>query len=287
MIIVKLNGGLGNQMFQYALGKHLANKHRTKLKLDVSEYATHDLRRYELHRFKIKDEIISEEELNKYLYPNLLKRCFDILTNKYFAYKIVTEKKFSFIPDTLNTRSKAYLIGYWQTEKYFKPIEFLIRECFLPAIINETSRHLINQIENSNSVSIHIRRGDYVSNEHTNKIHGVCDMEYYDLAIEIVSRKIETPVFYIFSDDINWVKHNLNIKFQHHFVSNSMLQNDEEMNLMSLCKHNIIANSSFSWWGAWLNKFPHKIIIAPKRWYADEKKNAETKDLIPDAWIRI
>ncbi len=142
------------------------------------------------------------------------------------------------------------------------------------------------QIESTNAVSLHIRRGDYVKVKETNDFHGVCSIAYYETAIELITNKINDPVFYIFSDDMDWVKKNFNIRQNHVFVdANDAATNYEDMRLMSLCKHNIIANSSFSWWGAWLNPSSSKTVIAPKKWMKDP--SIETIDLIPGNWIRL
>ncbi|MCX6296600.1 MAG: alpha-1,2-fucosyltransferase [Bacteroidetes bacterium] len=289
MIIVKLTGGLGNQMFQYAFGKHLAHKYQTKLKLDISFFESQNLRSYELYVFNINEEIVTVNELNNF-FPspslNFIKKIFNKIKNNFYGLNYVLEKQFNFTPEILNSSNNSYLDGYWQSEKYFKDSELIIRDCFQFKIAsNEKNKSQIDQILSQDSVSIHIRRGDYVSDKQTNKIHGTCDERYYDRAIFYISENIKTPVFYVFSDDIDWAKKNIEIPFAHHYVENNADCNYEDIRLMAFCKHNIIANSSFSWWGAWLNSNVGKIVIAPEKWNNDTTKN--TGDIVPKNWVKL
>jgi hypothetical protein len=158
--------------------------------------------------------------------------------------------------------------------------EFTLKEP-LSAISQEYTNKIL---DTKNAVSIHIRRGDYVLNTSTNKHHGVCNLDYYEAAVEYIREKIESLTFFIFSDDIAWVKENLKLD-NAVFVSSPEIKDYEELILMSKCKHNIIANSSFSWWGAWLNQNPDKIVIAPRQWTT--KKTADELDILPKSWIQI
>ena len=136
------------------------------------------------------------------------------------------------------------------------------------------------------SVCIHIRRGDYVEDIITNQFHGVCNLDYYYRSIEYIASKIKNPYFFVFSDDPLWVKQNLILKYPCDYIDQNFGKKDyEDMRVISKCKHNIIANSSFSWWGAWLNINPNKIVIAPKNWF--KSKAINTKDLIPESWFKI
>ncbi len=290
MIIVKLLGGLGNQMFQYAFGKHLALKNNSSLLLDLSYYESQSLRKYELDAFLISEKTISKDLLNQLVYPNpptIFIRLINKFFNKQLEYKIVSEASTSFDSSCLNLKGNVYLSGYWQSEKYFKSIEIQLREIFTFQHEKYEKTLFLKEILHSNSISIHIRRGDYVNDKATHAVHGLCDLAYYHNAINAIADKEINPVFFIFTDDVVWAKENLVIPFEHHFVSGNNLNNFEEMYLMSLCKHNIIANSSFSWWAAWLNPNQQKKIIAPKVWFADSAMNEKTIDLIPQAWIRI
>jgi hypothetical protein len=289
MIVIKLSGGLGNQMFQYAFGKHLAVKNNTDLKLDLSFYNSQNLRNYELQKFYIKERIATKSDISSFVLPENPSISNKINYNfcKFFKNnQVIIEKQFTFDSSVLEVSLSAYLEGYWQSEKYFKPIEPIIRDCFQIKISPDLDNQaLLIQIAKTNSISIHIRRGDYVNVENTNRIHGTCDLNYYNDAIAFLSDKISDPVFFIFSDDIPWVKQNLMIPFDHKFVSNNIDNDHEDLRLMSNCKHNIIANSSFSWWGAWLNNNPDKIVISPHKWFNDATR--KTSDLIPDQWTKL
>lgn len=298
-IIIRLSGGLGNQMFQYALGRNLAEKNNAALILDISSFETDSSdtkRHFSLDSFNIsakKATIIDIQSVgipntsNKSLSGKIGRRFFR--TIEYFRplrEKIfVIEPYFAFCPDILEVRSSCYLSGVWQSEKYFKDIEGLIRKEFTlrnkPSI--ETGNWM-EKVSGCNSVSLHIRRGDYVNIPKTNQFHGVCSLEYYDEAMALITQKIANPVFFVFSDDIGWVKENLKTSRSMFYVSDNAVPDYEELIIMSKCKHHIIANSSFSWWGAWLNENPGKIVIAPERWFAGD---TDTKDLIPASWIRL
>jgi hypothetical protein len=198
------------------------------------------------------------------------------------------ENIFSYDARIEKTSSKCFLSGYWQSPLYFKSVECLIRQEFtFPTKLSKENSIILKMIKNFNSISLHVRRTDYVNNVN-HEIHGVCSIEYYMKAISIICANVNYPFFFIFSDDIKWVKQNLKINSKCVFVSGNTGSNSYiDMQLMSFCKHNIIANSSFSWWGAWLNSNFNKIVIAPQKWFNDENINSQTSDLIPDTWIRI
>ncbi|MBY0244074.1 MAG: alpha-1,2-fucosyltransferase, partial [Sphingobacteriaceae bacterium] len=175
-----------------------------------------------------------------------------------------------------------YLDGYWQSEKYFGVHANVIRDDFNFPDLDKVNKLCAPQIMQSNSVSLHVRMGDYVNHP----LHGgICTLKYYQQAIELMKSKIEAPIFFIFSNDIEWCKQNLDIINAVYVTGNIGENSFRDMQLMSLCQHNIIANSSFSWWGAWLNNNRNKIVIAPKIWFNDESIN--TSDLLPDGWMKI
>lgn len=295
MIIVKLMGGLGNQMFQYATARHLAEKNKVPLKLDLSFLMDRTprpeftYRNYELGVFNIKEDFATIKEVEDYTIKPRRKISKLIYTIKKIfnpSYHI-KEKHYHFDSEVLNAPSNIYMDGYWQSEKYFKSSEFIIRSDF--TLKNKAEGDILklqNRIQSLNSVSIHIRRGDYISSKATNAFHGICSLEYYYNAINYIIEKVSDPYFFIFSDDMHWVKDNITINAPHSFVENkSEVPACEDMRLMSACKHHIIANSSFSWWAAWLNDDKHKIVVAPEKWFNDPE--IDTRDLIPGAWIRI
>jgi hypothetical protein len=295
MICIQLIGGLGNQMFQYACGRSLAYRHKTALIFDTSHLKKKKggitSRSYSLDIFNIQGAEISEAELKKtrpriYRIFNSLSiklRHKGIQTSTYFI-----ENKFSYNAGIEKTSGNCFLSGYWQSQRYFKVIESLIRQEFtFPNKLNRQNSDWLSEIKNSNSVSLHIRRTDFVNNI-SHDIHGFCSMDYYKEAIETMHGKVKNPVFFIFSDDIEWAKTNLVITSKCFFISGNTGSNSYiDMQLMSFCKHNIIANSSFSWWGAWLNSNADKIVTAPLKWFKEEILNSNTMDLIPETWIRL
>jgi hypothetical protein len=288
MIIVNLTGGLGNQLFQYAFGKYLAVENNCELKLDVSSYENYEWHDYSLSPFKINEIFASPEECQSFKGTGL--NFFQKIYRKLLRLNyLVAEDTFQFNPNYKLKKAPIYLDGYWQSENYFKEIETIIRKEFIvkkaPSYKNQT---LIEKIQHENAVSLHIRRGNYVNVSHVNETHGTSSLEYYKSAVDIISSKEASPIFYIFSDDISWAKNNLNLDFETVFVDINDAKSDyEDLRLMFTCKHNIIANSTFSWWGAWLNTNSKKIVIAPKVWFNDIDLNNQTDYLIPSEWLRI
>lgn len=297
MIIVELMGGLGNQMFQYAIGRHLAHRHRTELKLDhtfleLSKNVTTP-RHYELDNLSVLcrragrldlSAVIQHgyKGLNRWIMP------FMSLERKIlYSRRVKRERFFQFDPDILAAPDNIYLEGYWQSEKYFKDISEILRKEFQNRnSLSGDNLRIANDINNCCSVSLHIRRGDYVSDQKTADFHGLCSLKYYNSAIKMLVEELPNLHFFVFSDDIVWAKANLKLEHPVTFVDhNAVDQGHEDLRLMSLCRHHIIANSSFSWWGAWLNPRSDKIVIAPDRWFRDPA--IDTRDLIPSSWRRI
>ncbi len=288
MYIFQLMGGLGNQMFQYAAARALAERKHVEVKLDFDCPYQHVKYSYNLDVFNIKTGIATVRDLWKSKPKHKFAKLFFMLLGKDPNLKLYSEKKdFQYDPQLFTLPDGSYLQGFWQTEKYFKGIEPLIREDFTFRVpLSGRNLELSIMIRRQQAISLHIRRGDYVKIAQTNNLHGVCSPEYYQLAIDYMTAQIPDAVFYIFSDDMEWVKNNFNLNNQHVYVDNNDAKtNFEDLRLMSLCKHHIIANSSFSWWGAWLNPSDEKIVIAPKRWMRDI--NFETRDLIPANWIKL
>lgn len=295
MIIVKLMGGLGNQMFQYAFAKHLALKHGVELKLDVSElgnksidekYSARDL---ELSHLNIIPTLASVSEINAFAKSKVLKALDLFYLNMPFKMNnlYIKEPTFAFYKPALNVPSNCYLDGYWQSENYFvESRNHLLNDFSFDSELSTETKQLAEQIKSSEAVSIHVRRGDYLSIPQNQSIYEVCDSQYYLSAMDRISSINKNAVFYVFSDDPNWFKEQVKTTNQINYVTHNVGSNSyQDLYLMSLCKHNIIANSSFSWWGAWLNKNSNKVVIAPKRWFKNNIK--ETKDLIPKTWIQL
>lgn len=288
MFYFQLMGGLGNQMFQYAAAKSLSLKRDIPFKVDFNDPYIQVKRKYNLDVFRVDPSFASNKEL-KLCKPKIkFEKRLWLLMGRNPSNKLFKEKQdFCFDEDFFRCPDNSYISGFWQSEKYFIDISDQIRKDFefinLPSMEN---KKVLDQILNSESVSIHIRRGDYVSVEKTNMLHGLCGIEYYHKAIELISNIEKNPVFFVFSDDIPWAKENLKIPYQTCFTDINLEGcAHEDLRLMSKCKHNIIANSSFSWWGAWLNQNKDKNVIVPSNWM----KNVLTieTDLIPESWIII
>jgi hypothetical protein len=289
MIVMRLKGGLGNQLFQYALGRHLSIAKNTHLQLDISSFKTDTLREYRLDSFKISATTSARLPFfatdGKARHLNRLIQAIRGLFSR--PFEIVTEKNFAFDPQILNCSDQAYIDGFWQSEQYFLPIANTLRKDLqLNAPIMGHLKEIADHIGSCTSVSVHVRRGDYVSNPKTTAYHGVCSTEWYESAAAKILEKVNNPTFFVFSDDCEWAKANLHFQCPTVFVEPSPDgQECIDMHVMSLCQHNIIANSSFSWWAAWLNANPNKIVIAPQNWFIAGPK--QTNDLIPMNWLRI
>ncbi len=288
MIITRLQGGLGNQLFQYAAGHALAQKHQTNLKVDFSGHTGDIARSYKLSFFNINTEFATPEEVanfNKWYNRGWLAKFTNRLPFRLNRHHF-KEPHFHFTPELFGLSDNVYIEGYWQTEKYFSSIEDTIRqEVVLKKAYAVQNEELFSLIRNNDSVSLHVRRGDYVANATTLKMHGVCTPEYYRRAIDAIKEKISKPYFFVFSDDPEWVKSNFTFTDPYRIVSAEGYADYQELSIMSRCKHNIVANSSFSWWGAWLGNNSDKIVIAPRQWFSGFK--GDTKDLLPQRWLKL
>lgn len=296
MIVVQLRGGLGNQLFQYALGKNLADANKTTLTLDTS-YLQSKLplkkiatpMQYELSIFNIRAAISSNFiKSSPWLYP--FAKAEYIVRELWHKnrYHIVQETQFNFDQTILKSSDNSFLIGNFQSESYFKNITQELRKdfTFLPAL-DKDNQEWMAKIKQKNSVSIHIRRGDYLSIAKNAQKFTSLSLEYYKNAISVIAAQISNPEFFVFSDDVQWVQQNLKLDFPTFFVTNNHTPTTAylDMQLMSACKHHIIANSTFSWWGAWLNPNSDKIVITPKQWFTDTSINS--KDICPIEWIKL
>ncbi len=287
MIITNLKGGLGNQMFQYALGRKISLENKCELKLDICGLETANkvgdiYRSFDLDAFNIKNVCATLNEINNLKYPFGL---FSKIVRK-FRFKILRQTYTGWEPNILNKTGNMYLDGFWQSPKYFNDIrEVILKDFSLKLPISASMQLWTNKIQETNSVSIHVRRGDYVSNPRVQNEFGTCSENYYKAAISHLKQNYEDLRFFVFSDDIEWVQRNLELPANTTLVSDKVLTAPEELTLMSKCSHNIIANSSFSWWGAWLNTNPNKVAIAPTPWF--NMKDHIYKDLIPNTWIAL
>lgn len=295
-------GGLGNQMFQYAIGRSLAERYKTKFELDLTfmlnRLPRKDLvfRNYDLGIFNISENftLLSRLAMKNGIVKNaaypalrLYLEASDILGKKYWVWE---KQNYLFDENILTLNGDVHLDGHWQSYKYFKEIEHLIRKDFTFKLnFDAKSAELAREIQSVNSVCVNVRRSDYITSAINSSFFGVSSADYYKEAEKIISDKISDPHFFIFSDDMDWCKNNLNftgkVKFVGHEYAGDKFQ--YYLRLMTLCKHYIISNSTFAWWGAWLNTSPDKIVIAPKQWVTDKNININTSDLIPPSWIRI
>lgn len=293
MIISSIIGGLGNQMFQYAAGRALSLERGQPFRLDVAGFADYRLHHgFELQRvFDFSAEIATEAEVRSILgwqFSSVIRRA---VSRPGLAFLrrdgFVIEPHFDYWPGINNVPHDCYLSGYWQSEKYFKNMAEVIRSEFtFKCPLENRNSELADEISQVSAVSLHVRRGDYLTNTKNTAMHGLCSLDYYREAIQYISVRVEKPHFFIFSDDIAWVKNNLKMDFSCQYVDhNNGPQSYNDMHLMSLCQHHIIANSSFSWWGAWLNPRPNKMVIAPMKWFASQQKS--TRDLIPSSWVNL
>jgi hypothetical protein len=288
MFVFQLMGGVGNQMFQYAAARALSLKRNIPFKVEFDDPYTFVKRSYNLDFFNVSVDFASSEELNACKPKKRFEKRWWLLTGRNPDNKLVREKA-DYIFDTafFDIPDGAYITGFWQAEQYLLPIrDVLLKELqprFEPSAPNAK---VLQQVADTNAVSLHIRRGDYVTVAKTSNVHGTCDMEYYKRAMAYIASKVNNPVFFIFSDDMPWVKEHLPNDYPLVFVDMNDEKNSyEDLRIMSSCNHHIIANSSFSWWGAWLNNKNDKIVICPARWTSNHL--SADIDLIPKSWIKL
>lgn len=291
MIKVVLSGGLGNQLFQYAAGRALALKHSTDLVLNLSSLHAFDSsvtsRNYELGNFRVLCNLELKSPLPIWRWIGRLIWFLDPLNQLKF-YK---EKSSSYDPVLLSQPDGVTLFGYWQSYIYFsgisKQLLFELQHC---KPLSEKSIKVLNNINSSKSIAIHVRRGDYVSNSETLSFHGLVPLNYYNDAIALVHEKFPDATFFIFSDDQDWCKNNLALE-KACFIDHNNIENSwEDLVLMSKCRHHIIANSSFSWWAAWMadsyQEASNHLVIAPRNWFK-KVQDINTADRFPPHWVLL
>jgi len=275
LVIVKLMGGIGNQMFQYAAGRRLALKREVELKLDLTWFEGQNKRTYALEPFNIVADFTTTDEIRLFKgsregQHGSFLAMFSKKHSKSSSAEF-REKSFEFDPEVLELPGDTYLDGYWQNEKYFTDVGDTIRtELSVEARQCGRDVEIFKKIRSSSSVSLHIRRGDYISDKKTGDFHGSCSIDYYLNAAEYMTDLLNDPHFFVFSDDPEWVRTEFDFPKKMTLIdNNSPNRGHEDMRLLSQCDNHIIANSSFSWWGAWLCDYPDKIVIAPERWFND------------------
>ena len=308
MIIVKLFGGLGNQMFQYAAGAALAHRHGTILKLDVSKFSRRLERvrheRYALACFNIQEHFATEAEILKYKalrnrsHPafrpgKFLVRALRNARLSEFVDRMAPpvahfeERSHRFDPDFFRLPINSYVTGHWQSEKFFGEISDLLRAQFTFRYPPSTAaRGMLEQIKASPSASIHFRRGDYVDNPEFKAMFGATPMGYYHRAVNLLRERIGEFTLYVFSDDLEYVRKNFQPDLKRVYVDVSTPNTAyEDLRLLSNCQHNLMSASTFSWWAAWLNAHPGKVVIVPTPWFDQSSKDAS--DIVPDSWIKL
>ena len=297
MVIARIMGGLGNQLFQYASARCVAERNRTELKLDTSAYQNDGPRQYRLDRFRISGHVATSDDLrwvlgSRHGARSWLRRiaslthwsALDLLPRQAYV-----RERFYHFDQKISPIMKQdiYWSGYWHSEKYFTDIEASLRsELVLRDELSERSKKMAVKIQKAQSISVHVRRGDYVSDEANRAVYPECDIAYYKTAVEYVRHRIKRPHLFVFSDDPEWASKRLLFDMPTTLVDHNGPETDhEDLWLMALCKHNITANSTFSWWGAWLNKNPKKLVVVPEKWFRIGYH--DTQDLIPPGWVRL
>jgi hypothetical protein len=295
IVSVTLYGGLGNQLFQYAAARAISLRCNASLILDLSWFDSLLLspdvtaRTYALDPFKLPVKLKNSESNPRVIF-GITNRIIEKVKNKFnffFKAKLYFEKKFEFDENVLLLNAPIKLSGYWQSYKYFEPIEKIIRsEIGTIRDLSTQSREILKKINETDSICIHVRRGDYVSNKFAAQFHGNCSLEYYQRGTELAVEGLNSPHGYVFSDDPEWVRENLKLNIDFTVVDiNGPKDAHQDLWLMSACKNFVIANSSLSWWAAWLGSWDNKKVIVPSNWFVDNSIN--TSDLFPPEWLKI
>lgn len=275
MIISELIGGLGNQLFQYATGYAVAKRSQAAYRVDSSAFSNYQMRRYGLPEFAIP----------------LMEATRNERTDVAFGGRLIEEASLRFDPQLTNPIENAILRGYWQTEKYFADCradllsQIVPRDPFSDLKVRELQKVTTENL----TISVHVRRGDYISNPSANAVHGTLDLDYYARANEqllmFIGENVARVQYIVFSDDPTWASDNLKFLGSNlMFIGGGPTSDFLEMFMMSLSHHHIIANSSFSWWGAWLCQSEKQIVMAPDQWFRDPL--LDSRDIIPSRWIR-
>jgi hypothetical protein len=301
MIVVQLTGGLGNQLFQYAFARHLAYLNQSELLLDTTQVASRSdpahPRNFKLHHFRIEaSEFDWGSPLGRSFgtnvgpYSRLRHHLFRRLLGRHWHLRELSEPHFQFDPSALQRRGDFYVTSYWQSYRYFDAIAPQIRyDLSLRQPLSLRHQAIKEKIEATpGSVAFIVRRGDFANHPHHSKFHGCCSPDYYRRAIGLISSKVSDPYLFVFSDDIPWVRENLDLELPVTYMDHPYDHSEYDyvdLHFISCCRHHIIANSTFGWWGAWLASHDAGLVIAPQRWFLDASVN--THDVVPPNWIRL
>lgn len=283
-------------MFQFAFGKIISIKMNKEVHYSIDSLSTYDsIRSFDLEdAFNLIIPRAHPKDISEVLHswrslPRIRRILAKLENSSFRGSNFLTEKNVHSSNPTASIRQdNAYLHGYWQSEDFFKSHKSIIRETFqFRGGLSIENQKIIMSIERGSSIGMHVRRGDYVTNLKANAIHGVLDVQYYFSAIASLRQRLSNARVFIFTDDPDWVRTQIIGKVENcECVNiNSGRNSFRDMQLMAMCDHNIIANSSFSWWSAWLNPNPQKIVIAPQRWFSNTLLSDAA--LIPSEWERI
>jgi hypothetical protein len=290
--VTRLIGGLGNQLFQYAMGRAVSIRNRTELVLDVEGFNDYKVRAYSLHFFALAQRFPNAEEEGMIRTrgqeaPPRKRGWLGLFSKRVRHLRVIQEELFSGChPELLSAPPDTYLDGYWQCPEYFQHIEEILRSDFrIIKPLSSQNQEILKKIHGSEAVSVHVRRGDYVTDSSANQLHGTCEPAYYNRAFSHMLNYCAEPRFFIFSDEPDWVRNNLKLPERHYIVQSPPGTLDfEDLWLMSSCRHHIMANSTYSWWGAWLNSNKSKRVIGPKQWY---RSRPEPVGLFLPDWIGL
>ncbi|MFA6226881.1 MAG: alpha-1,2-fucosyltransferase [Candidatus Paceibacterota bacterium] len=285
MIIVRLSGGLGNQMFQYAFGKSVSIKTGRKLKFDISFFDKQNHRKLEIINYLTNIDTATKDEIINTLFPRniLLKKIASIFKGVWrFSNNYIQEvKSFAFEKNVFEINRSLYFDGYWQNLNYFDDIRDILLKEFQPKeTLDDYSLSIEQKMSLGESVSIHVRAGDYLK---IPEVRDICNGEYYSKAVSIIKEKIMSPNFFVFCEDEDYAKKILPKDLKYTVIHSNINKPFIDLLLMSKSRNNIIANSSFSWWGAWLNQNQGKTVVCPKVWHNKHKE----ADITPVDWIKI
>ncbi len=288
--MVRLYGGMGNQMFQYAAAKAVALRSDADLLLDLSWFSTVSDRRYALGPLCVSAQTVGEmaqEGAMSRLFRKAVFRLTRRSDDSWRGRPVFREKYFHFDPALLAVRAPACLDGYFQSEKYFLDFrDLILSEFTVRTPPHDHAKRVLERMASQDAICVHVRRGDYALNAATSAFHGLCSLDYYRKGLSIVSQGLHNPCCYVFSDDPEWVRENFHMDLPMVVVDfHGPDQAHEDLRLMAACKCFVIANSSLSWWGAWLGSYPNKRIVAPKTWFRNPANN--TQDLIPGDWVKV
>lgn len=275
MNVVRIWGGLGNQMFQYAFGLALARSTGDETRYDLSWFSRKPDRAYGLGAFQCEIPEFDGRKARRISRENWLTRLVGLKPK----LKRVGEAPANIYDARLLQLRDSFLEGYFQVARYYEPIRDELLGCFAIRDIPAHIRSRGDELSSCDSVSLHVRRGDYLK---LRNVFQLCDAAYYECAARHVSERVQNPHYFVFSDDITWCRENLNLPAIEFVETAEPNRPELDMYLMSCCRHNIIANSSFSWWGAWLNRHRDRIVVAPKRWFVGRQT-----DIVPEIWEKL